>query len=303
MEILVRAVLAGVRIDFRRDGGAGVQTLYYVQANVADEALKSNDGLLKWAAGFGVGNVYLKAASYLPHEPYFSRIRSFLLSQGASVLQDDSGIPFRFFWNGSWRCWFFGTYSGTLDIFAKYYQSDLQTAFAAPGAAAPLPFGTGYKWRLGESNLLLATAAAPRRLFLRGVALVLNREHVERVSPGMHEPKGGSGGKFAFSRGPGQTGAEFPAIEEDGKGVAFTCLDALAGDNQPQHRQSAAEDRTFFEAAATGAGAKTGNCSSAAMRSLLPTYCYRKNARRKSGSRNPVPRPRRTMIRSREGEI
>ena len=158
-----RAVLPGVRIDFRREGGAGVQTLYYVQANVADDVLKSNEALLKWVAGFGAGNVYLKAASYLLHEPYFSRIRSFLLNQAASVLQDDSGIPFRFFRNGAWRCWFFGTYSGTLDIFTKYYQSDLQAVVAAPGAAAPLPFGTGYKWRMGESNLLLAVKQqAPR---------------------------------------------------------------------------------------------------------------------------------------------
>ena len=158
-----RAVLPGVRVDFRREGGAGVQTLYYIQANVADDALKSNDALLKWVAGFGAGNVYLKAASYLLHEPYFSRIRSFLLNQAASVIQDDSGIPFRFFRNGAWRCWFFGTYSGTLDIFTKYYQSDLQAVVAAPGAAAPLPFGTGYKWRMGESNLLLAVKQqAPR---------------------------------------------------------------------------------------------------------------------------------------------
>jgi hypothetical protein len=158
-----RGVLPGVRIDFRRDGAVGVQTLYYVQANVVDDALKSNEALLKWAAGFGAGNVYLKAASYLLHEPYFSRIRSFLLNQAASVLQDDSGIPLRFFRGGDWRCWFFGTYSGTLDIFTKYYQSDLQAAFAAPGVAAPLPFGTGYKWRMGESNLLLAVRQqAPR---------------------------------------------------------------------------------------------------------------------------------------------
>jgi hypothetical protein len=158
-----RGALPGVRIDFRRHGGAGVQTLYYVQANVADDGLKSNGALLKWASSFGAGNVYLKAASYLLHESYFSRIRSFLLNQAASVLQDDSGIPFRFFRDGGWRCWFFGTYSGTLDIFAKHYQSDLQMAFAAPGAAAPLPFGTGYKWRLGESNLLLAVKQrAPR---------------------------------------------------------------------------------------------------------------------------------------------
>jgi hypothetical protein len=137
--------------------------LIYVQANVADDALKSNGALLRWAGSFGAGNVYLKAASYLPHEPYFSRIRSFLLNYAVSVLQDDSGIPFRFFRDGGWRIWLFGTYSGTLDIFTKYYQSDLQAAFAAPGGATSLPFGTGYKWRLGESNLLLAVKQqAPR---------------------------------------------------------------------------------------------------------------------------------------------
>jgi hypothetical protein len=148
--------LPGVRIEFRRRGRSDVQTLYYVQANVADEALSSHGALLRWAGSFGAGNVYLKAASYLLHESYFSRIRSFLLNQAISVLQDDSGIPFRFFRDGNWRVWLFGTYSGTLDIFTKYYQSDLQAAFAAPGAAISLPFGTGYKWRLGESNLMLA---------------------------------------------------------------------------------------------------------------------------------------------------
>ncbi len=148
--------LPGVRIEFRRRGRSDVQTLLYVQANVADDALTSNGAVLKWAGSFGPGNVYLKAASYLLHEPYFSRIRSFLLNYAISVLQDDSGIPLRFFRDGRWQLWFFGTYSGTLDLFRKYYQSDLQSAFATPGAAAPLPFGTGYKWRLGESNLMLA---------------------------------------------------------------------------------------------------------------------------------------------------
>ena len=125
-----------------------------MQANLADDSLKSNASVLKWAGHFGRGNVYLKAASYLLHEPYFSRIRSFLLSQAASVLQDDSGIPWRFFRTSDWRCcWFFGSYSGTLDIFAKYYQSDLEAAFVTPGLAITLPFGTGYKWRAGGIKL------------------------------------------------------------------------------------------------------------------------------------------------------
>ena len=148
--------LPGVRVEFRGRGRSEVQTLFYVQANVADDSLKSNGSLLQWTGSYGAGNVYLKAASYLLHEPYFSRIRSFLLNYAISVLQDDSGIPFRFFRDGRWQLWLFGSYSGTLNIFAKYYQADLQAAFATSGAAAPLPFGTGYKWRLGESNLMLA---------------------------------------------------------------------------------------------------------------------------------------------------
>jgi hypothetical protein len=158
-----RGLLPAAQIEFRREGATRVQILYYVQANLADDVLKSNAAVLKWASRFGVGNVYLKAASYLLHEPYFSRIRSFLLNQAASVLQDDSGIPLRFFRGSDWRFWFFGVYSGTLDIFTKYYQSDLQAAFVGPGIALPLPFGSGYKWRAGESNLLLAIKQqAPR---------------------------------------------------------------------------------------------------------------------------------------------
>ncbi len=155
-----RGMLPGLKIVFRRTPGAGEQTIYYIQANVVDDALKSNGALLRWAGSFGTGNVYLKAASYLMHEPSFSRIREFLLSHADAVLQDDSGIPYRFFQNGSWQCWLFGTYTGTLDIFAKYYQNDLQAAFASRGAQA-LPFGTGYKWRLGESNLMLAVRVRP----------------------------------------------------------------------------------------------------------------------------------------------
>ncbi len=153
--------LPGVRITFRKNSLSAPQRIHYVQANVADDSVQANGGVLKWAASFGKGNVYLKAASYLLHETYFSRIRNFLLSQSFSVLQDDSGIPFSFFRDGQWRCWFFGTYNGTLDIFKKYHQPELLGAFA--GSAQAMSFGTGYKWRVGESNLLLAIRQEPAR--------------------------------------------------------------------------------------------------------------------------------------------
>lgn len=153
------SLLPGVRVTFRQDPYSAPQRIHYVQANVADGGLRG--GLLRWTAGFGKGNVYLKAASYLLHENSFSQIRQFLLGQAQSVLQDDSGFPLSYFLDGSWRLRFFGTYSGTLDIFKKYHQDSLAEAFL--GDPQPLPFGTGYKWRRGESNLLLAIRQDPPR--------------------------------------------------------------------------------------------------------------------------------------------
>jgi hypothetical protein len=150
--------LPGLRVDFRRSPYHAPQTLYYVQANVADGPLAANPAILQWTATFGRGNTYLKAASYLMHESSFSKIRKFLLTTSDSVLQDDSGIPLKNFLNGQWRLSFFGTYSGTLDIFKTYHQTEMTDAFVG---ASRLPFGTGYKWRPGESNLTLAIRAEP----------------------------------------------------------------------------------------------------------------------------------------------
>ena len=145
----------GVRITFRSGPDRAPQEIIYLSANLANDALGNKAKVLDWARARGPGNVYLKAASYLLHEPSFSRIRQFLLEQPA-VLQDDSGIPLRYFREGGWHCWFFGTYTGTLEIFQKYDQPEMHSAYTTPGLALPLPFGTGYKWRTGESNLLLA---------------------------------------------------------------------------------------------------------------------------------------------------
>lgn len=154
--------LPGVEIRFQKSAGAPEQIVYYIRADLANDG--GNGALFKWMAQFQPAVAYLKAASYLLHEPYFSRARDFLLAHSAAILQDDSGIPLRDFQKtGPWQIAFFGRYNGTLDLFKKYYQPDLAAAYQQTGAQ-PLEFGTGYKWRQGESNLLLATrqAAAPK---------------------------------------------------------------------------------------------------------------------------------------------
>ena len=145
-----------VRVNFRNKAGT-IQTIAYCQANLSNESLAANPAPLKWVTSFGKpNNTYLKSASYLMHEGSFSTVRNFLLTYSQAILQDDSGIPFKAFSPERWRIWLFGTYNETLEIFKKYHQGDLLAAFQT-GDVQPLPFGTGYKFEKGQSNLLLAT--------------------------------------------------------------------------------------------------------------------------------------------------
>ncbi|MGH8047730.1 MAG: hypothetical protein ACREKL_10825, partial [Chthoniobacterales bacterium] len=147
----------GVQIKFRRNHGSAPQTIYYIQGDLSNDGLKSKPALLKWLAGFRPAVAYLKAASYLMHEPYFSTVRNFLLTKSSVIVQDDSGIPLRdFLASGPWQLHFFGSYKDTLELFKKYVQPDLQQAYLQQHAIA-LPFGTGYKFKLGESNLMIAS--------------------------------------------------------------------------------------------------------------------------------------------------
>jgi hypothetical protein len=148
--------LPGVLIEFRKNPTAPTQSLYYVRADASDGALKANPAMLNWMRRFSPAVSYLKAASYLLHEPYFSTVRNFLLKETQAVLQDDSGIPLEDFTPGEWSLSLFGNYTGTLDLFQKYVQPDLIAAYRTAPQALPLDFGTGYKWQLGESNLMLA---------------------------------------------------------------------------------------------------------------------------------------------------
>ena len=156
----------GVRIRFVERSGGNEQILFYAQTDLSNDASRS---FLKWLGSFGPGAAYLKAASYLLHEDDFSHAREFLLSNSTAILQDDSGIPLRFFELNNWTLYFFGDYKSPIELFRKYYQPDLYAAYTASPLRGPMPFGTGYQLNSGESggaNLLLAVRRtfAPRAL-------------------------------------------------------------------------------------------------------------------------------------------
>ncbi|HET6409830.1 MAG TPA: hypothetical protein VFG14_18210, partial [Chthoniobacteraceae bacterium] len=127
----------GVRISFR--SAAGTQTLYYFKADLSNGG--SGSAVMSFCRRMGSNGLgLLKAASYLMHGDGFSKSRDFLLTNCRVIVQDDSGVPLRYFGSDRWQLRFFGRYTNTTGgIFAKYYQSDLAAAYAQV-QPAPLDF-------------------------------------------------------------------------------------------------------------------------------------------------------------------
>jgi hypothetical protein len=149
-----KGVTHGVKIIFLVPSGRE-QTLYYFTTDLADWSVKTNPGFVRFCETQGDGMSLLKAASYLMHSNNFSSVRDFLLNHSRIILQDDSGIPLRFFDKDKWDISHYGTYTGPIDTFKQYPQPDLAKENSV-NARGPLPFSFGYRWQARRSYLMIA---------------------------------------------------------------------------------------------------------------------------------------------------
>jgi hypothetical protein len=150
------AKASGVRINFHR-GQEAPQKLYYFCSDLSDSGIRAHPGFIKFCDSLGRGNALVKAASYLMHLSEFSTVRDFLLARSNAILQDDSGIPWKYFGQEKWETVTFGKYVGPIDLFKTHYQNDLASA-AKTSIAPHLPFSFGYRWHSNESLLIAARA-------------------------------------------------------------------------------------------------------------------------------------------------
>ncbi|MEI7725982.1 MAG: hypothetical protein WCK09_12815 [Bacteroidota bacterium] len=146
----------GVRIDFCDSMQLKNQSVYYLSFDLSDKNLNGHPELLSFAKGFGRHQIFLKAASYLMFNSYFRTIRNYLLDNAGLILQDDSGIPYRFFKTTVWDVTIFGSYTKTIDLFEHKFQPDLEEAYLKQETPNPVPFRIGYNVEFNETNLQLA---------------------------------------------------------------------------------------------------------------------------------------------------
>jgi hypothetical protein len=152
-----KGLMPGIKISFTRQGKSQPQTLYYFSTDLSDEGLKKTPQFTKFVKKFDNPVTYLKAASYLMHNQNFSTIRNLILAQSSSLLQDDSGIPVKYFGKQKWNLKFYGAYTKPIDLFSRRYQPEMRKIYTNTRAVKPLNFGIGYNFKLNKSNLMLAT--------------------------------------------------------------------------------------------------------------------------------------------------
>jgi hypothetical protein len=129
-----------------------IKKLYYFSADISDAGLTSNPGCKTYLQNIDSNvTTFVKSASYLMHGSEFVVVRNTVLSKSKFLLQDDSGVAYRFLDQKKWKFQCYGTYDKPIPVFSYCYQGDLNAAYIA--GSKPFDFKYGYgKGR----NMLLA---------------------------------------------------------------------------------------------------------------------------------------------------
>jgi hypothetical protein len=151
----VKNIVSGIKVDFLSPSTQKVQSIFYFRTDISDKGLTKNKGFRIYLSELPKSYSYLKAASYLMHFDTFKIIRSLIFDRSSTILQDDSGIAYKYFDKHNWDIRLYGTYFKPKDEFSYISEPDLEKAYKK-SAYRPLTYSLGYNWRTGHSNLLYA---------------------------------------------------------------------------------------------------------------------------------------------------
>jgi hypothetical protein len=150
--------IQGIRITFDAAGSKGnhPQSLYYFRLDLSNGSFDRNRSFLSFLRGLGPFTTFMKSASYVMFDDKVSAARQFVLDQSRYIVQEDSGIPLKYFEQPLWTLRFHGRYVKPISAFSQKHQEALASVYKADKKIKPLPFGFGYYFNPGEANLMFA---------------------------------------------------------------------------------------------------------------------------------------------------
>jgi hypothetical protein len=151
-------LLKGAKITFLSAANTAHQLTYF-SLDATDKAIQFYPEFLERVGRNKPASALVKSASYLLHDNQFSKTRDMVLASADILVQDDTGVPYRYIKQANWNVKLFGKYHTPIAPMQWGFQGDLQKAFREPEVPArgALPFPFGYHWKGAESGLILAT--------------------------------------------------------------------------------------------------------------------------------------------------
>jgi hypothetical protein len=142
----------GVEISFLKHGDNKLYKLYYLSVSIRNDGFEALPEAEKYLKSLPTDmTTFVKSSSYCMHEDKYNKIREIVLSHSKYLVQDDSGVPLRFFKQDEWDFGFYGIYTRPIPVFSSCYQDDLKKAW--PSDAKKLGFRFGYN---EESSIFVA---------------------------------------------------------------------------------------------------------------------------------------------------
>jgi hypothetical protein len=150
-----------VEIQFRRGSDPVKRKLFYFSTDLAAQ-FERNPAFANFLKRQGHPDTLVKSASFLLHWRMCAGVRRYVMENSNLILEDDTGVPFRYLQPPEWTVSLYGEYSRPDKPFRKLYQSDLAEAFQDPARVHELGFSLGYGHGKRPSSMILARRVQPR---------------------------------------------------------------------------------------------------------------------------------------------
>lgn len=147
---------SGVRISFIGTDGSS-RELVYLSMKIGPESVDRATPEGKYLDRLRDIKTMMKSAVYLLHHSPFEPVRDFILQRSILMVQDDSGIPYRYFTEG-WNITLYGIYRPAMQLkqCLPDWQADLNERYMQGAAELPFNFGYGILFGQRQSNLMVA---------------------------------------------------------------------------------------------------------------------------------------------------
>lgn len=144
----------GLRFVFRNPGEKEERELLFLRLWISDDLLNESTATNTFLRGLASFCYMLKSASYFLHRPQSEKLARFLAAQASCGIQDDSGVPYRYFTDPE-QLKLYGIYYAATPLADQPFhpsQPDLRLAYSKVTAGL-LPFRYGYGGLHGRSNV------------------------------------------------------------------------------------------------------------------------------------------------------